>query len=144
MNLENAPSCYLSVRIKNRHKANDIRSQLQDRGVRVYNPCDITPVGIPPSDFPRYVAEACYAMMEKSSSTVLIAGSGDDFGRDCSTELGYTVAARKPVYILVDEGKLPVARGNMALVLPRHVFDFSDTQFFDSVDSLALTLSVVK
>jgi nucleoside 2-deoxyribosyltransferase len=127
--------CYLSVRIVNTELAAKVQSALESRGIKVFNPCLITPPKVPHKDIPKEVADACYAMMEKSGCTVLIAGQGDDFGGDCAAELGFTHGAKKPVYILVD-GDPNRARERMTEIY-RHTADFPVQHFVNNFEDLA-------
>jgi len=93
-------SCYLSVRMKNKNAAACVAHILSNRyGIHVENPCTITP-SVPHSEMPAAIAQACYDMMARTLAVVLISGDGTDFGLDCATELGYTIASHKPIYVM--------------------------------------------
>ena len=132
--------CYLSVRIANSQMAFQLQDTLEELGIRVNNPCNIDLVNSAPTDMPNIVGQTCYNMMDNSASIVVIYSENPDdmrrIGRDCATEIGYTIGKNKPIYILVNEGTLVTARQRLTEDLPIHHFDIDENHITDNVEHL--------
>lgn len=133
---ENQRSVYLSVRIKNYELASDVQDRLEQYGIKVFNPCSITPNNIAPENIPEWIADACYKMIDDSDCVVLLAGDGSDFGNDCSAELGYTKASNKPAFIFITTGDVESGKQKIQEVLPIHSGDFPNNVFVTSIENL--------
>lgn len=131
------PSTYLSVRIKNHEKAGRVADYLTEMGIKVNNPCDITPPDASLDQLRTNINVACYQMIDESHSTVLVAGDGSDFGRDCAAELGYTIASKKPIYIYIDESTIKEAHTNLKKIMPIHHVDIPIDHYHNSLEFLA-------
>jgi nucleoside 2-deoxyribosyltransferase len=96
---EDNPRVYLSTRIAWCSEARELEDELIGQGIEVENPCHIMPSEIPPADRQRVVSSECYKMINRSDAVVLlISGGSGTVGRDCSAEVGYTVAQEKPIF----------------------------------------------
>jgi nucleoside 2-deoxyribosyltransferase len=86
---------YLSIPICHRDDANKIEEHLQMRGIEVLNPCRIVHDDCPKEHIPFSVAEECRDKIKESKAVILYT---DNYGRDCSWEIGYAFAISKPIF----------------------------------------------
>ena len=90
--------------MKEAEKSYLIEDALQRLGFKVNNPCRIHGIeSVDPSLLESNYADECYKMMKESRAMVLLL---DYLGRDCSVEIGYMYASKKPIYgVSIDKQK---------------------------------------
>ena len=82
--------------------------------------------------------------MDDADCTVLLLGDGDDFGRDCAVEVGYTHGAKKPVLgyatnsqssweILCESDERPIVAGTIGR-----------ENIFEELNQLAFAILAIK